>query len=57
MNFLSFVAESGVFHRANGKDQMENARLAKLYDVLLYASEKKSYEAGMNAYHERLNRK
>lgn len=53
MNFLSFIAESGVFDRANGLNKMENARLAKLWDVLLYASEKKGYESGMNKYYKR----
>jgi hypothetical protein len=53
VNFLSFIAESGVFDRANRKNKIENARLAKLWDVLIYASEKKGYEVGMNAYYKR----
>jgi len=53
VNFLSFIAESGVFDRANGKTKIENARIAKLWDVLIYASEKKGYEGAINAFYER----
>lgn len=53
MNFLSFVAESGVFDRANGLTKIENARTAMLFDVLIYSSEKKGYETAVNAMYER----
>lgn len=42
-----------MFDRANKKTKMENARAAKLWDVLIYASEKKGYEQAVNAMYER----
>jgi uncharacterized membrane protein len=53
VNFLSFIAESKVFDRANGMTSIDNAREAPLWDVLIYASEKKGYEAAMNKFYER----
>lgn len=53
VNFLSFIAEAKVFDRSNGLTSIDNAREAMLYDVLIYASEKKGYESAMNAYYER----
>lgn len=53
VNFLGFIAESKVFDRANGMTSIENAKAAKLWDVLIYASEKKSYEEAQEAYYKR----
>jgi hypothetical protein len=53
VNFLSFIAESKVFDRANGMTSIDNARAAALWDVLIYASEKKSYEQAMDAFYKR----
>lgn len=54
---LSFIAESKVFDKANGKTAIDNARTAKLFDVLIYATEKKEYERAQAAAMERLQRK
>jgi hypothetical protein len=53
VNYLSFIAESGVFDRANGLNSIENAKRAKLWDVLIYSSEKKSYEEAQEAFYKR----
>lgn len=54
---LSFIAESKVFDRANGKTAIDNARTAKLFDVLIYATEKKEYERAQAAVMERAHKK
>lgn len=53
VNFLSFISESKIFDRSNGLTSVDNARAAKLWDVLIYSSEKKSYEKAMEAYYKR----
>lgn len=54
LSFLSMIAKEGVFNvSGNGLNAIENAKRAKLYDVLLYASEKKDSEDAINFYQER----
>ncbi len=57
INLLSFIAESGVFNRSNGKTAIYNAKIASLFEVLIYASEKKEYERAQAAVMERAQRK
>lgn len=57
VNFMSFVAAAPEWQRSNGKSGMENAEIAPLYDVLLWASEKKSYQEAEDAYFERMKQK
>lgn len=57
ISFLTMIAESGLFTiPGNGLNAIENAKGAKLYDVLVYASEKKDSEALVNDYYESLNK-
>lgn len=57
VNLLSFIAESGVFNRANGKTAIYNAKAANLFEVLIYASEKKEYERAQAAVMERASKR
>lgn len=53
LSFLSMIAKEGVFNvPGNGLNAIENAKRAKLYDVLMYASEKKDSEDAINFYQE-----
>jgi hypothetical protein len=57
ISFLTMIAESGIFTiPGNGLNAIDNAKAAKLYDVLVYASEKKDSETIVNEYYESLNK-
>lgn len=58
ISFLSYVAkEGGIFDiSGNGKSRLQNIKEAKLYDVLIWASEVKDKEEIINAYYERKNK-
>jgi len=56
ISFLSFIAESKVFDRYNGKNSIDNAKEANLYQVLIYASEKKDNETMIANYYKSLNK-
>lgn len=53
ISFLSYVAESKVFDKS-GYDSIESAKLAKAYNVLVWASEKHDKDEIIN---ESLNKK
>jgi hypothetical protein len=51
------VAECGLFTiPGNGFNAIDNAKAAKLYDVLVYASEKKDSEELINEYYDSLSK-
>lgn len=52
MTFLSYIAEAPAFVRHNGLNGIENAKAAKLYDVLEYASEKKDLNDLIQAFYD-----
>lgn len=55
ISFLSYVAESKVFD-VTGFNSIDSAKNSKLYDVLIWASEKKEKEEAINDYYEKLNK-
>jgi hypothetical protein len=55
VSFLSYIAESKVFDIA-GIDSIESAKRARLYPVLVWASEKKDKEEAVGLYYESLNK-
>lgn len=58
ISFLTFVAEGGMFDvSGSGLNKIDNTKNAKLYDVLIWASEKKDHEETVSAYYEALNKK
>lgn len=58
VSFLSMVAKEGVFTvQGSNKNAIDCAKEAKLYDVLVYTSEKKDSEDIINHYYEQLNKK
>lgn len=58
VSFLTTIAESGLFTiPGNGLNAIENAKIARLYPILIYASEKRDSEEILNAYYESLNAK
>lgn len=53
MTFLRYIAESEVF-TVSGMNAIDSAKQSKLYDVLVYASEKKDMDELVNSYYEHL---
>jgi hypothetical protein len=51
ISFLSHVAESKVFDRS-GNDSIESAKMAKCYNVLVWASEKKDKDEAIALHYE-----
>lgn len=57
VSFLTMIAEAGVFTvQGSGLNAIDNAKATKLYDVLVYASEKKDSEELINDYYESLSK-
>jgi hypothetical protein len=53
VSFLTYVAEAGLFTVPGaGLNAIDCAKNAKLYDVLVYASEKKDHDEAINLYYE-----
>lgn len=53
ISFLTYVAEAGLFTVPGaGMNAIDCAKQAKLYDVLVYASEKKDHDEAINLYYE-----